>query len=160
MSVIMENGENPLRTGNVSWGWTGGRLELESRVGGGHVVEQLVAVLAHERFLVVATDIVPCDSVAVHVVQHAQARLGRAVDVELRVVRLRRLLVSALAPRVVRPTGRRLVGGGQLAPGGRPEPSVHVLRFQVRPVLAALEVTQPSAGPYVWGVVCGQKQVL
>lgn len=143
-----------------SWwgtGLGGGRrvsLKLESRVGGTHVVKQLIAVLAHERFLVIASDVVPRDTVAVHVVQHAQARLHRAVDVELSVVRLRLLLVSALAPRVVRPVGRRLVGAGDLAPSGRPEPSVHVLRLQVRSVLAALEVAQPSASPNVGRVVC------
>lgn len=128
-------------------------LKLETRVGGGHVVEQLVAVFAHERLLVIATDVVPRNAVTVHVVQHAQTRFLRAVDVELGVVRLRDLLVAALAPRVVRPAGRRLVGGRHLAPGRRPEPSVHVSRFQVRPVLAAVEVAQPSAGPYVRCVV-------
>lgn len=130
------------------------RLEPERRVGGGHVVEQLVAVLAHERLLVIAPDVVPRDPVAVHVVEHAQARLDGAVDVELGVVRLRFLLVAALAPRHVRPTGRRLVGGRDLAARRRPEPSVHALRFQVGPVLAALEVAQPSAGPYVRRVIC------
>lgn len=129
-------------------------LKLDSGVGGAHVVKQLIAVLAHERLLVIASDVVPRDSVTVHVVQHAQTRLHRAVDVELGVVGLRRLLVSALAPRVVRPVGRFLVGAGDLAPRGRPEPSVHVLRLQVRPVLAALEVAQPSAGPNVGRVIC------
>lgn len=86
-------------------------LKLETRVGGGHVVEQLVAVFAHERLLVIATDVVPRNTVTVHVVQHAQARFLRAVDVELGVVGLRDLLVAALAPRVVRPADRRLVGG-------------------------------------------------
>lgn len=128
-------------------------LQLEPRVGGGHVVEQLVAVLAHERLLVVAPDVVPRDAVAVHVVQHAQARLLRTVDVGLGVVRLRHLLVPGLAPRAVRPAGRRPVGGRQLAARRRPEPTVHVLRLQVRPVLAALEVAQPPAGPYVGRVV-------
>lgn len=134
--------------------WKGmGNLELETRVGGGHVVDELVAVFAHERLLVVATDVVPCDTVTVHVVQHAQARFLRTVDVKLGIVRLWDLLVAALAPRVVRPTDRRLVGGRHLAPGGRPEPPVYVFRFQVRTVLAAIEVAQPSAGPYIRCVV-------
>jgi len=128
--------------------------ELESRVGGSHVVEQLIAVLTHERLLVIATDVVPRDTIAVHVVQHAQARLHRSVDVELCVVRLRYLLVTALAPRSVRPAFRCLVGGRYLAPGGRPEPSVHVLRLQVRTVLAALEVAKPTAGPDIRSIVC------
>lgn len=131
-----------------------GNLKLEPRLGGGYVVEQLFAVLTHERLLVVAADVVPRDPVAVHVVQHAQTRLGRAVDVELGVVRLRHLLVAALAPRAVRPAGRRLVGGRYLAARGRPEPAVQLLRLQVRTVLAALEVAQPPAGPYVRCVVC------
>lgn len=144
-------------TCEIGGGGVDGVLELKPRVCGGHVVEQLVAVLAHERLLVVTTDVVPRDAVTVHVVQHAQARLHGAVDVELGVVRLRRLLMAALAPRAVRPAGRRLVGGRYLATGGRPEPAVHGLRFQVRAVLASLEVAQPAAGPYVRRVVCEAK---
>lgn len=137
---------------------SGVALELEPRVSSGYVVEQLFAVLAHKRLLVVAPDVVPRDAVAVHVVEHAQTRLLRSVDVRLSVVRLRRLLVAGLAPRAVGPAGRRLVGGRQLAARRRPEPAVHVLRFQVRSVLAALKVAQPPAGPYVRRIICDRKK--
>ena len=69
-------------------------LKLYSLIGGGHVVEQRVRVLAHEGLGVVAGDVVPLDPVAVDVVQQTQARLLRPVDVLLSVVGLRDLKVA------------------------------------------------------------------
>ena len=69
-------------------------LKLYSLIGGGHVVEQRVRVLAHEGLGVVAGDVVPLDPVAVDVVQQTQARLLRPVDVLLSVVGLRDLQVA------------------------------------------------------------------
>ena len=69
-------------------------LKLYPLVGGGHVVEQRVRVLAHEGLGVVAGDVVPLDPVAVDVVQQTQARLLRPVDVLLSVVGLRDLQVA------------------------------------------------------------------
>lgn len=45
----------------------------------------------------------PRDAVVVHVVEHAEAGLGGAVDVELGIVGLGLLLVTGLGPRVVTP---------------------------------------------------------
>lgn len=47
----------------------------------------------------------PRDAVIVHVVEHAQARLVRLVDVVFRIVGLAGLLVAGLAPGVVSPAG-------------------------------------------------------
>lgn len=81
----------------------GVRSQTEAGVGAGDVVEELLRVLADHGLLVVAGDVVPRDAVVVHVVEHAHARLGRAVDVELCVVGLADLLVPGLRPRVVAP---------------------------------------------------------
>lgn len=103
----------------------------------------------------VARDVVPSDAVVVDVVQHGHARFRRAVDVELGVVRLALLFVAGRGPGVVAPPGRHLGRGGDLLARRRPEPAVHVLRLEVGPVLAALEVAEaarrPDEGHVVWG---------
>lgn len=99
-------------------------LETNTAVGAGHVVEQLLGVLADERFLMVTRDVVPGDAVVVNVVQDGQAGLVGTVDVILGIVRLSDLLVAGLRPRIVAPTVRRLVGRCHLLAIRRPEPAV------------------------------------
>ena len=50
-------------------------LEWDLRVAGADKVEQLLAVLADEGLLMVASDVVPLDAIIVEVVQDGQARL-------------------------------------------------------------------------------------
>ena len=50
-------------------------LERDLWVAGADKVEQLLAVLANEGLLVVASDVVPLDAIIVEVVQDGQARL-------------------------------------------------------------------------------------
>lgn len=95
----------------------------------------------------------PGDAVVVNVVEDRKARFGGAVDVELGVVRLSLFLVTGLRPRVVSPTGWRLVRGEDLLPVRRPEPAEDVLGFQIGTAFASLEVAQPSGGPDVGNVV-------
>ena len=101
----------------------------------------------------VAGNVVPGDTVIVHVVQDAQARLAGLVDVVLGVVGLGLLLVSSLAPGVVGPARGHLVGLGDLVAGRRPEPSEEVLGLQIGASLAALEVAQAARRPDVGDVV-------
>lgn len=49
--------------------------QAQAGVAGAYEVEQLVAVLAHERLDVVARHVVPLDAVVIEVVQDRQARL-------------------------------------------------------------------------------------
>ena len=128
-------------------------LQTDSRIGGAHVVQQLLGIFTHDRLLVVAGRIMPADTIVVHIVQDRQTRLGRLVDIELGVIRLRDLLVARFAPRIVSPSVRDLVGGVNLLTVVRPEPTVDVLWLQIRAALAALEVAQTSRGPDVWHVV-------
>ena len=128
-------------------------LQLDAGVGGGDVLEQGGRVLADDRLGVVAADVVPLEPVLVHVVEHAEARLRRLVDVELGVVRLRLLEVAGRAPRLVRPAGRRAVGGRELDARAGPEPAVDDERLQVVAV-AALEVAQAPARPDVGQFLC------
>lgn len=129
------------------------RLQTDTRIGGRHIVQQLLAVLAHERLLVVACHIVPGDAVVVHVVQHRQARLARLVDVVLGVIGLRQLLVARLAPRIVAPALRNAIGRLDLLACRRPEPTEQVLRLQIGAALAALEVAQATRCPDVRHIV-------
>lgn len=128
-------------------------LKTESRIGGSDVVEELIRVLADDGLLVVAGNVVPRDSVIVDVVQDGQAGLAGLVDVVLGVVRLRRLLVASLAPRVISPARWHLVGLGDLVAGGRPEPAEQALGLQIGAALAALEVAESARGPDVGNVV-------
>lgn len=132
-------------------------LKTDSAIGAGDVVEEFVAVLAHEGLLVVASNVVPGDAVVVYVVEDRQAGLLGAVDVELSVVGLTLLLVSGLGPGVEAPASWGLVGRGHLFAVGGPEPSVDRLGLQVTTVLATLEVAQTTGRPDVGHVVCNLK---
>lgn len=128
-------------------------LQTNAWVRGSHVVQQFLGIFAHNRFLVVASNVVPSDTVIVHVVQHRQAGFGCLVDVEFGIVWLWDLLVTRLAPWVVAPAVGDLVRGWNLLAVVGPEPSVDALRFQIRTVFASLEVTQTTGRPDVWDIV-------
>lgn len=115
-------------------------LQTDAAVGAGHVVEQLLGVLADERLLVVARDIVPGDAVIVDVVQDRHAGLVGAVDVILGIVRLSCLLVAGLRPWIEAPSVRHLVGGCHLLAIGRPEPAVKSFGLEVTSIFTAFEV--------------------
>lgn len=134
-------------------------LEADAAVGAGNIVQQLLGVLADERLLVVARDVVPGDAVVVDVVQDGHAGLVGAVDVELGVVRLSDLLVAGLGPRVEGPAIRRLVRRRHLLAIRRPEPAVQGLGLEVTSVLAALEVAETPGRPDVRHVVCGNREI-
>lgn len=72
------------------------KSQTETGVGASNIVEKLFGVFANDRFLVVASDVVPSDAVVVDVVEDAEAGLVGAVDVELGVVGLTLLLVARL----------------------------------------------------------------
>lgn len=128
-------------------------LEANTAVSAGHVVEQLLRVLADERFLMVTCDVVPGDAVVVNVVQNGHAGLVGAVDIILGVVRLPDLLVAGLRPRIEAPTVRRLVGGCHLLAIRRPEPTIQGFGLEITSVLAALEVAETSGRPDIRNVV-------
>lgn len=94
------------------------QLESDSSVCGSHVVEEFIAVLADEGLLVVAGDVMPGDTVVVHVVQHGEAGFIRSVDVKLCVVGLTDLFVSGLTPGIEAETVGNLVGRSHLLAGG------------------------------------------
>uniref|UniRef100_A0A8D8ZYW0 Uncharacterized protein n=1 Tax=Cacopsylla melanoneura TaxID=428564 RepID=A0A8D8ZYW0_9HEMI len=101
----------------------------------------------------IASNIVPSNTVLVNVVEHRHTGFVGLVDVILSVVWLRNFLVSRLRPGVVSPALWNLVGWGHLCSGGRPEPSKDALGLQISSVLATFEVTETSTGPDVWNVV-------
>ena len=91
----------------------------------------------------VASDIVPGDSILVDVVEDAHAGLDGAIDVEFSVIRLGHFdsviklgLVSGIRPGLVRPAGWGGVGGRHFDPGPRPEPSVDLNGLEVVAVTA------------------------
>ena len=134
-------------------------LELDARVGGSHVLEKSGRVFADDRLGVVTADVVPLESILVDVVQHAEAGLGGLVDVELGVIGLRLLEVASRTPRLVRPTGGRLVGGRQFHSRARPEPTVDDERLEIFAV-ASLEIAQAAARPDVGQFLCCETRVI
>ena len=128
-------------------------LKTNATVGAGDVLEELLAVLTYEGFLVVAGNVVPGDAVVVDVVEDREAGLVRAVDVELGVIGLTGLLVAGLRPWVEVETLRGLVGRGHLLAVRGPEPAVDGLGLQVATVLTALEVAEAAGRPDVGHVV-------
>ena len=90
------------------------RSELYAFISSSDVVQESVGVLTHERFGMVASDVVPHHAVLVDVVEEPEAGLLAAIDILLRVVRLGLLKVSGVGPGLVGPCGRGRVGGGDL----------------------------------------------
>jgi hypothetical protein len=93
-------------------------LKADAFVGGCDIVEKLVAILTDERFLMVTGNVMPGNTVIVHVVENRKAGLICAIDVELSIVRLSNLLVSSLTPGVESKPIRKLVCRGHLLAGG------------------------------------------
>lgn len=122
-----------------------------------HVIQELVAVLAHEGLLVIAGDVVPFDAVTVDVVEDPHAGLRCLVDIELRVVGLRSPGVTLVAPGLVPPAGGNAVGVGHLGVGVGPEPSLDVEGLEILALGAAREVTEATGRPDIGDVACGNK---
>jgi len=112
-------------------------------------VEKSGRVFADDGLVVVASDVVPLETVLVDVVEDTQASLGRVVDGELGVIGLGGLEVTSGAPWLIAPAGRSAVGLGQLHLSSRPEPSLDDQRFQILTRIAALEVAHAAARPDV-----------
>lgn len=93
-------------------------LETNASVGGCHIVEKLITVLTDERFLVVAGNIMPGNTITVHVVQNSKTGLGCAIDVKFSIVRLLNLLVPSPTPGVVAEPIRHLVCGSHFLTSG------------------------------------------
>jgi len=113
-------------------------LEGDFGIAGADEGEQAVTVLADEGFLVIATNIVPFDSVVVEVVQDGQARLSLVFTV----VGLRASIKSSVGP----VTQFTLVGWRDLGLGTGPEPSVDDgwLKISAR---ASVKVALAATGP-------------
>lgn len=117
------------------------RLQNDFRIARANEVDQLFAVFADERLLMVASNIVPFDSVVVEVVQDGQARLSLVI---FTVVGLRAAITTSVRP----VTKSALVGGGDLGFRTGPEPSVDNDGLQISTV-ASVEVAFATAGPDV-----------
>lgn len=117
------------------------RLQNDFRIARADEVHQLFAVFADERLLVVASNVVPFDSVVVEVVQDGQARLSLII---FAIVGLRAAITTSVRP----VTKSTLVGGGDLGLRTGPEPSVDNDRLQISAV-ASVEVAFAAAGPDV-----------
>lgn len=97
----------------------------------------------------IACNIVPCDTIAVYIVENGKAGFVGTIDIEFGVIGLANLLVTSLTPRVESKAVGDLVGRCHLLAGGGPEPTIDALRLQVTAVFTTLEVTQAAAGPDV-----------
>lgn len=121
--------------------------DLDAQIGVrvAHVLQKGIVLLTDPRFLVVACDIMPMDSVVVEVVEHGQACLLGSSLLQFAVVGLGLADSSVLGPIVLLAVG----GGRELLQLSGPEPSVDVGGLQVG-TLAATEIALPSAGPNVF----------
>jgi len=114
-------------------------LEGHFRVARADKVEQLLAVLADEGFLVVASNIVPLDAIVVEVVQDGQAWLALIV---FAVVGLWAAITTSVGP----VTESTLIGRWDLSFGARPEPPVDDGWLQISAV-ASVKVAFATASP-------------
>lgn len=128
-------------------------LQTNSLICGRHIVQQLLGIFADKRFLVVASNIMPCDAIVVHVIQNGQARFAGLVDVEFGIIGLWDFFVSCLRPRVVAPTLWNAVGRLDLLAGRWPKPTEQILWLQIGTSFASLEVAQTTGRPDVWHIV-------
>ena len=112
-------------------------------------LQERVAVLADEIFLVIAGDVVPHHPVSVEVVEDGQAGLVMfPLHQELSVV----WLGLPGSPRGAPGSGNSALSAAEPHPGAGPEPPVHCRGLEVL-AIAALEVAEPARGPDVREVV-------
>ena len=108
-------------------------------------LQERVAVLADEIFLVVAGDVVPHHAVSVEVVEDGQAGLVVfPLHQELPVVWLR----LPGSPRGAPGSGNSALSAAEPHLGAGPEPAVDDGGLEVRP-LTAIKVTFPPRGPEI-----------
>lgn len=108
------------------------------------VLQQGIVLLADPGLAVMASDIVPMDSVVVEVIEHCQTSFFHSSLLHFTVIGLRLANASVLGPIVLLAIG----SGCQLLQLRRPEPSVDVGRLQVW-AFASTEVALSTAGPNV-----------
>jgi len=111
-------------------------------------VEELVAVLADDRLLVSALNIVPLDAVLVEIVEHTDTALVVTALLLLPVVRLGTLQSTGLGPVAVATLAR----GRDPSTCGSPVPAVDNGRLQVLPV-TSLEVALTTSCPDIRDIV-------
>ena len=121
------------------------------------IVQKLFGILANERLFVIASNIVPCYTIVVNVVEDSQTGFIGTVNVEFSIVRLTNLLVTSLRPWVISPAVRKEIRRLYLFPVCRPKPSEDGLGFQITTVFAALEVTETTRCPDIRYIICKQK---
>lgn len=124
------------------------RLERHFRVVGADKVEELLAVLADEGLLVVASNVVPLDTIVVEVVQDGKAGLTLVV---LAVVGLRAAITASVGPI----TQSALVGGRNLGLRAGPEPAIDDGWLQVS-AAASVKVAFAAASPDILDAIAGQ----
>lgn len=98
--------------------------QTDTTVGICDIIEELLGIFANERFLVVASNIMPSDAVVINVVKYRQTGLVGTIDIEFRVIRLPNFLVSSLGPRIEAPARWYLIGWCHFFTICRPEPTV------------------------------------
>lgn len=84
--------------------------QTDATVGICDITEELFGIFTDERFLMVASNVMPSNTIVVNIVKYRQARFIGAVDIVLRVIRLSDLLVSSLRPWVEAPARWYLIG--------------------------------------------------
>ena len=100
----------------------------------------------------IASNIVPRDTVIIDVIQKTKTRLLLPIDILLSIVRLGYLEMSSAGPWLISPCRRSGVGGSYLLVGSCPEPPIDIHRLQVRAV-TTLEITNTARGPDIINLV-------
>lgn len=99
-------------------------LQFNTRVGSTDVLKKRWRILADDGLGMIATNVMPFDTILVNVVQNPKARFFGLVDFEFSIVGLCPLEVASSAPWLVTPTSRCFISFGQLDTRARPEPAV------------------------------------
>lgn len=128
-------------------------LQANSAICSGDIVEQFLAVLTNERLLVVASNVVPSNTIIVNIVKNRQTRFSGAINIKFSIIRLLLFLMPSGRPWIIIPSVWCLVSGRHLLTASRPEPSKDILWLQIRAVFTSLEVTESARSPNVWHII-------
>ena len=127
--------------------------------GSSNKVQELVGIFTNIRLGVIASNVVPFDSILINVVQNSHACFHASVDFKLSIIGLCHLdaivelsLVTGVWPRLERPAWRSAVGWGHLHTRSGPEPTIDIDGLEIITV-TSFEIAQTAWGPDIGQVI-------
>ena len=120
-------------------------------------LKEILNIFTNKHLLMVASSIMPGNSIIIDIIEHSQASFCRPVDLLFCIIWLWNIspsklgLVASVGPGLERPERRGRVGRSNPNTGPGPEPSSYIDWLEILTV-TSVEVAKTTRGPCIWDV--------